>query len=146
MTTRPHTLARGLTSTRRMRGVALIEALVSMLLFSMGVLALVGLQSTMVRAQSDAKIRADAAYLASEATGKMWSDLQNITAYNGTGCATQTRCKEWQDKIADELPGGTGAITVDTSTKDVTITIGWQAADRNQHQFVTHTTIVATEN
>lgn len=131
---------------RHARGVALIEALVSMLLFSLGVLALVGLQGSMVRAQTDAKVRADAAYLASEVVGKMWSDLQNIADYNGAACADQTRCKEWQDKVATLLPNGSGAVTVDSSTNDVTVTIGWESPDQGTHRYVTHTTIVAAGN
>lgn len=130
-------------AAHQQRGVAIIEALVSMLLFSLGVLALVGLQGSMVRAQTDAKVRADAAYLASEVVGKMWSDLQNIAQYNGTACAEQTRCKEWQDKVASLLPNGSGAVTVDTSTNDVTVTIGWDSPDQSAHRYVTHTTIVA---
>ena len=127
------------------RGVTMIEALVSMLLFSLGVLALVGTQGSMVRAQTEAKVRADAAYLASEVAGKMWSDLQNIGDYNGESCAEQTRCREWQDKVAATLPDGEGAITVDTSTNDVTITINWVSPDQGEHRYVTHTTIAAAE-
>jgi type IV pilus assembly protein PilV len=125
------------------RGATLIEALVSMLLFSLGVLALVGMQGAMVRAQTQAKVRADAAYLASEVVGKMWSDLQNLTSYNGDSCSGQASCKEWQDKVASMLPNGTGDITVDASNNDVTVTIGWEAPDQDAHQFVTHTTIIS---
>jgi type IV pilus assembly protein PilV len=124
----------------------MIEALVSMLLFSLGVLALVGLQTSMTKAQTDAKVRADAAYLASEVVGKMWSDLRNVATYNGEGCAEQARCKEWQDKVAALLPNGTGAVAVDSSTNDVTVTIGWESPDQSEHSFVTHTTIVAAGN
>lgn len=141
MTTHPLSQHR---TARHQGGVALIEALVSMLLFSLGVLALVGLQTSMMKAQTDAKVRADAAYLASEVVGKMWSDLQNIGNYSGQACAEQTRCKEWQDKVAAMLPNGSGAITVDSSTNDVTVTIGWESPDQGAHRFVTHTTIVAS--
>ena len=128
------------------RGVAIIEALVSMLLFSLGVLAMVGVHGSMVRAQTDAKLRSDAAYLASEVTGKMWADLKNMTRYSGSGCAEQAPCQEWKTKVASVLPGGTGAITVDESTNDVVITIGWQSLDQVSHRFVTHTTITKAEN
>lgn len=128
---------------RHMRGVTLIESLVSLLLFSLGVLALVGMQGSLVRAQTDAKVRADAAYLASEVTGKMWTDLPNLAQYDGDACAEQARCSEWQDKVAATLPNGTGTIAVDTATNDVTITIAWQSTDAGEHQYVTHTSIVA---
>lgn len=54
-------------------GVALLEALVSILIFSLGILALVGLQSTMIRTSIDAKHRADAATLANQMIGAMWA-------------------------------------------------------------------------
>ena len=125
------------------QGVAMIDALVAMLIFSLGVLALVGMQGTMIRAQTDSKARADAAYLASEVVGKMWSDLLNIANYNGTSCAQQTRCKEWQDKVASVLPSGAGTISIDTATNDVTITLTWRSTDQTSHQYVTRTTIAA---
>lgn len=132
--------ARG-TGQGRQRGATLIESLVAMLLFSLGVLAMVTMQGSMVNAQTDAKIRADASYLAGEVIGKMWSDLTNIASYNGTSCASQTRCAEWQSKVTQQLPGGSGAITFDSSTNDVTITIGWSTPAGGTHQYVTHTTI-----
>lgn len=130
------------SGTRRLqRGATLIESLVAMLLFSLGVLAMVTMQGAMVNAQTDAKIRADASYLANELIGKMWSDLKNITTYNGTSCAGQTRCAEWQSKVMRQLPGGAGAVTFDSSTNNVTITIGWSTPAGGAHQYVTHTTI-----
>lgn len=126
---------------RHAQGVALIEVLVAMLVFSLGVLALVGLQGSMVRAQTDSKIRADAAYLASEVIGKMWSDLTNIAAYNQTACTTQTSCKEWQDKVALSLPSGTGEVEVNAD-QDVKVTLKWTTPNGGgQHSYVTHTTI-----
>lgn len=123
------------------RGATLIESLVAILLFSLGVLAMVTMQGAMVNAQTDAKIRADASYLAGEVIGKMWSDLTNIANYNGTSCASQTRCAEWQSKVTQQLPGGSGAVTVDSSNNDVTVTIGWSTPSGGAHQYVTHTTI-----
>jgi len=123
------------------RGVVLIEVLVALLLFMLGVLGMVGLQGSMTRAQTDSKVRADAAYLASELIGRMWSDLTNVATYDGSGCATQVRCKEWQDKVASGLPRGIGAVTVDATTGDVSVTITWTMPGGEAHQYVTQTTI-----
>lgn len=76
------------------RGMMLIEVLVSILIFSIGVLALVGLQARMTAAQSDAKYRADASYLANEVVGTMWGDLSHVANYNGTACTSNTRCSD----------------------------------------------------
>ena len=56
---------------RSARGVALIEALVGLLIFSFGVLGLIGLQATMSKAQTGAKFRADASNLTAELLGVM---------------------------------------------------------------------------
>jgi type IV pilus assembly protein PilV len=119
----------------------LIEVLVAMLIFVLGVLGLVGLQGSMTRAQTDSKVRADAALLANDLVGRMWSDLTNMATYNGSGCASQVRCKEWQDKVANSLPKGTGAVTVDASTGDVAVTITWTMPSGESHHYVTHTTV-----
>ena len=57
----------------RQSGVMLIEALIALLIFSIGILGIVGLQSSAVTASSDAKYRSDAALLANELIGKMWA-------------------------------------------------------------------------
>ena len=123
------------------RGIALIEVLVSLLVFAFGVLGLVGLQSAMTRAQTDSKLRADAANLATEAIGRMWSNLSIVASYNGSDCASITSCKEWQDKVGSSLPKGTGAVALDTGTGDVTITVSWTLPSGETHKYVTATTI-----
>lgn len=127
---------------RAARGIALLEVLVAILIFMLGVLGLIGLQGAMTRAQTESKVRADAAYLASELVGRLWSDLTNMAAYNGSGCASQARCKEWQDKVAVGLPGGTGSVAVDASTGDVQVTVTWTMPDGQAHKYVTSTTVV----
>lgn len=129
------------TVSRGVRGAALIEALVAMLIFMVGVLGLVGLQGSMTRAQSESKLRADAAFLASDVVSRMWLDLTSIANYNGTGCATQLLCKEWQGKVATTLPGGTGSVAVDTTTGDVAVTVGWTLPDGQAHRYITRTTV-----
>ena len=80
--------------TRRMqRGILLIEVLVSAVIFAIGVLALIGLQGRMNKAQAEARDRADAAYLASELQARMWGDLRNLAEYNGCP-TTYATCQE----------------------------------------------------
>lgn len=139
MNTRPHPNLRA--ARTHGRGIALIEVLVSMLVFALGVLALVGLQGAMVRAQTDAKVRADAAYLASELIGKMWADTENFAGFDDAGCEAQLACKEWQDKVALNLPSGEGAVAVNAGTGNVTVTITWSANGGGEHKYETWTTI-----
>lgn len=129
-------------SMKTVRGIALIEVLVAMLIFLLGVVGLVGLQAAMTRAQTEAKFRADAAMLANDAVGRMWSDLTGMANYSGGGCASQARCKEWQSKVANNLPGGTGALVVDGPTGDVEVTVTWTTPGGGTHKYVTRTTVV----
>jgi len=59
---------------RVQKGVALLESLIALLIFSLGVLAIVSLQATSARASAEAAIRADAALLANQVIGLMWAD------------------------------------------------------------------------
>jgi len=54
-------------------GVMLIEALIALLIFSLGVLGIVGLQSTATKVSGDARYRSEAALMANELIGKMWA-------------------------------------------------------------------------
>lgn len=136
----PHTLAR---QHRRgtQRGAMLIEVLVAILIFSIGVLALVGLQARMTKAQSEAKYRADASYLANEIIGVMWGDIANRANYNGQTCASHPRCNDWLGKVSSTLPGGSGAISIDAATQVITITVNWQLSGEEAHSYSTRTTL-----
>ena len=58
----------------------LIEVLIAVLIFSMGILGIVGLQASAVKASTDAKYRSEAGLLANELIGRMWvSDRSQAT-------------------------------------------------------------------
>jgi type IV pilus assembly protein PilV len=63
------------------QGVVLLEALIAILLFSMGVLALVGLQGAMIKNTSDANFRAQASFIAQQKIGMIWADPANAINY-----------------------------------------------------------------
>ena len=63
------------------QGVVLLEALIAMLIFSMGVLALVGLQAAMIKNTSDSKYRAEASFIAQQRIGMIWADPANALTY-----------------------------------------------------------------
>lgn len=124
----------------RGRGFMLIEALVALLIFAFGVLGLVGLQATMTKAQSTAKYRADAAFLAQQVLGTMWSDAPNLANYATANCAGYARCNSWAAKVASTLPGGTAAVTF-PAANDVTVAITWTQPNEGAHTYTTRTTI-----
>jgi len=51
----------------------LLESLIAILIFSVGILAIVGMQGAAVKATSDAKYRSDAGILANNLIAQMWA-------------------------------------------------------------------------
>jgi type IV pilus assembly protein PilV len=55
-------------------GAYLLEALIGILIFSFGILGIVGLQAQAIRVTNDAEMRAEAIYLANSLISQMWTD------------------------------------------------------------------------
>ena len=122
-------------------GVALLEALVGILIFSIGILALMGLQAQSIRNTVEAKYRNEAAYLANQIIGHMWvDDRANLASYD-TGGGANPKMLAWSDQVAATLPrvvvGGTNSPTIAVAGNQVTVTIFWQlpGTDSVQRQF-----------
>lgn len=119
-------------------GVVLLESLVAILLFSLGVLALVGLQAAMSKNVSHSKIRSEASFLANQLIGTMWSDQPNLANYGvtaGSGCTvgSNTNCTQWYSQIGTALPNGTATVTINGNA--VSITMLWQLPGEPQSAF-----------
>lgn len=124
----------------RAGGFMLLEVLVAVLVFSIGVLGLVGLQASMTKAQTAAAYRSTAAYLASEVRGAMWADVPNVANYDtSANCASHARCKAWTDKVAASLPNGAGNVEIASGI--VTITITWSLPNEETHTYATSTAV-----
>jgi type IV pilus assembly protein PilV len=104
----------------------LIEALVAILIFSIGVIAVMGMQAVSIEQVSQAKYRTDASYLANQITGQMWTDLPNLATYATAG---STGRAGWDAVVASTLPSGTATITVVGSL--VTVTVNWQVPNES---------------
>ena len=94
------------------RGSALIEVLVSVLLFAISILALIRVLGAAVRESGDVEYRAVAANVADATIGRMWVDRANLANYVGTTA------------VAD-LPGGTLTVAPPAANR-VTVTVNWQ--------------------
>jgi type IV pilus assembly protein PilV len=111
------------------QGFALLEVLISILIFSFGVLGIVGIQASMIKHTSDAKYRADASYIAQQRLGRMWSDPDNVLTY-----------LENATDISGLLPSGTRTVTQPVAGRFV-ITITWQQPGEGIHNFTTTASI-----
>ncbi len=69
------------------QGVVIVEAMIAILLFSMGVLAIIGLQAAMVKNTGDSKTRAESANVAQQCIGELWSTPGAVVCPNATANA-----------------------------------------------------------
>lgn len=130
-----------MNSPRTQSGFMLIEVMISVLIFAVGVLALVSLQSAMTKAQTEAKVRSDAANLASELVGMIWSDSGNLAGYSSASCASTPQCAGWLNKVKLMLPSQVTNVTTNATTGKVTISLAWTLPGGTQHQYVTATMV-----
>ena len=107
-------------------GSTLIEVLVSVLLFSLAVIALLRVLGLAMRDSGDLEYRSVAATNADELIGLMWVDRANLATYaNAPAGAALTG-----------LPNGWRTVTVNGNV--VTVQISWQApgaATARNHQI-----------
>jgi type IV pilus assembly protein PilV len=93
---------------RRQAGSFLLEALIGILVFAVGVLGIVGLQAHSLRVTNESQYRAEAAYLANMLVSEMWADdyrgLKAKYDSGGGGAAYAA----WKTKVKMQL----GAVWV----------------------------------
>jgi type IV pilus assembly protein PilV len=118
-------------------GMMLLEGLIAILIFSTGILSLVGLQAASLRNVSDAKYRAEASFLADKAIGRMWVD--NWTTLSVDYATGGPKFLLWKAEIQAPntgLPGGDGTIVVGANNR-ITVTVQWQAPqDKQSHRHI----------
>ncbi len=131
-------------------GSILLEALVAILIFSVGILAVVGMQVTAVKAASDARHRSEASLLANELLGQMWvtnrtgSTLQ--TNFQGSAGSGGTYYNNWYTNVQAMLPGADSnppTVTVVSATGIVTIVVLWKLPSEPASAAAHNYTIVA---
>lgn len=66
---------------RRQSGLILLEGLVAVLIFSLGILGAVALQASMIKANSEAKYRAEAALIVEQRIAQLWIDQTSLASY-----------------------------------------------------------------
>lgn len=124
------------------RGIVLIEALIAVLLFSMGVLALVGLQAAMMKNTEDSKLRSEASYIAQQWLGIMWADPDSTNLFN----YEIVNNSDSRFDISDLLPNGTRTVAISgvagaSTPIEVTVTINWQQPGKDAHHYTTFANI-----
>ena len=149
----------------------LLEALIAIVIFSIGILAIVGLQANSIRMSTDAKFRSDANLLANQYISTMWADIASATTAAGAFSSAEfapyttggTNFINWYNTaVVPALPSGaSAAVTANTillcgnivsatctgnqqnSVTNVTVALSWQLPGGDVHSYSTDTIISA---
>jgi type IV pilus assembly protein PilV len=107
------------------QGSMLLEALFGILIFSLGILALVGLQTSSVKQSNAGRYRTDAAMLANQLVGTMWVSDHAFLGNYATGGLSYM---EWAAQVTALLPGAAAnpPLVVVAVDGTVTINIFWR--------------------
>ncbi len=124
-------------------GMILIEALVAILIFALGVLGIVAMQAVTIGQVSEAKYRIDAANLTDQLLGQMWSDDHATTTLQTKYASTSgSAYQAWRALVQNRLPGASQhapqvSIQPDSTSSDVlkstvTVIVYWQPPGSSQ--------------
>ncbi|MGD8940278.1 MAG: type IV pilus modification protein PilV [Gammaproteobacteria bacterium] len=146
---------------QNVKGVSLIEVLVSLLILSLGLLGVAGLQTTSLRSNQTAYFRSQATAAASDIIDRMRANPQGVAAgkYDdidsaslpgdpnciASGCSAENLADydilDWSTNTLSSLPSGAGTVSVDDmgtntdATDDVfVVTISWSDATDQANQ------------
>lgn len=136
--------SRSMPAPRRVaqRGVMLLEVLVSILIFSFGILGVVAMQARAAQLSVNAEDRNRAALLANEMATAMQLQGSNDVTGNAAMAAYYTA---WQTRVGTAtgsgLPGGTGTVSAVVANV-ATITVQWTPTiGGGTQRFVTQVTM-----
>ncbi len=138
--------------TNKQAGSVLLEGLIALLIFSIGIISLMGLQAAAINNSTAAKLRADASFLTNQIIGHIWSDRDNVAQYdhNSTAPVTCTNAYpavcNWLANVRQTLPGAAGLTqriqitNISVGVNEVTVTVNW-SSPQGPHNFSTTTRI-----
>lgn len=125
---------------RKQNGFSMLEALVTLLIVSLGLLGIAGIIANSLKVNQGAQIRSQASWLANDIIDRMRANRAGALAGSyatamGTAAACATAVPTgtvpvqdiaaWKNQLACALPAGNGSIAVNTGTRAATIVIQW---------------------
>lgn len=134
-------------SSRRPHGSALVESLLALVVFSVGLVGLLALLAGTLLESGNASLRSEASLLAADLIARMWNgDRSSQALQTRFGDPEADEYREWLQRVQSTLPGITAAanrpqLDIDADRR-VTLTLRWQApGDRRPHELVVHSMI-----
>jgi type IV pilus assembly protein PilV len=118
---------------RAQRGMALIECMMALLIFSVGLLGLLGLEARVMNISTNSENRSRAAMLASEVASQMWLNDTVVP----TAPAIVAAAANANNQTLGGLPGGVVTVTQIGTTNAADITVSWQESTGPASQLTT---------
>ena len=128
---------------KQQTGVMLIEVLFAILIFSIGILGIVGLYAASVRNAGDAKYRVDASLLANELIAQMWIVDRTAANWQDQFKKGGTPYDAWAGRVKDTLPGDIPPVVIAAANGAVTIQINWRAP--SEPADITHSYVAVSQ-
>lgn len=128
-------------------GGSLLEGLLAIVIFSVGLMSLLMLLSASLIETGNARYRSEASLLASDLIAQMWTGDRSLTELRARFTKPNSEdYKLWLANVHSRLPGTSGITNLPTIAIDdqrqVKILIRWQApGDGKTHQLLTLATI-----
>ena len=129
------------------RGSALIEGLLALVVFSVGLIGLLMLLSTSLVESGNARYRSEASLLASDLVARMWAgDRGAASLQSRFGDTGADEYRQWLQRVQATLPGSTTdanlpQVAIDDD-RNVTISLRWQVpGEADAHRLLIATRI-----
>lgn len=138
-----------ISTMRKQRGFSLLEALIALVIVSLGMLGIAGIIANSLKVNQGAQIRSQASWLAHDIIDSMRANRSAAADYAGADCAAaptggtiaEDDLASWCAALLNALPSGTG--TVNVAGDLVTVTVQWDdtraAGGSATQQFVMET-------
>lgn len=139
-------------SPRYAAGFTLVEAMIALLVLSIGLVGMAGLQIAGLRANQSAAWRSQATYLSYDIIERMRLNRENRRDYE-VGLTESMDPVDtagadvagWKTRLAEVLPGGDGTIALEGGDDTVvTITVQWADARGDNTGVVDNTPLIFT--
>lgn len=129
---------------QRSAGFSLVEVLISIVVLSVALLGTAALTASSLKNTNNSYYRSLATILADDILDRMRANIIQARArrYNFADAGSIVAgsslehfdCVEWLNAVQDELPGGTGSVSVDVTANTATVVIQW---DNGANSFTT---------
>lgn len=124
--------------TNKQAGFSMLEVLVTMIIVSFGLLGVAGIIANGLKNNQGSYARSQASWLANDIVDRMRANravaegaspspynLAIGTAATAGASVVAIDLTSWRSALAASLPAGTGEVSLDNTSKKVTVTVQW---------------------